>query len=510
LVGLVLAVSKFGYRWTLDENLKNQLLVFCDEEGVVAELESIIFQIIRTSETEKITKHINEDIMPDVIKMSPKIKEKMQDVENEEDEDEINPHWQDFFENSGVADKLQELGDLQLSGSDIYVSTFAQMKNYPFFRSNENWFMPFFQENPHISRLFDKKQSLFTLILNNPALCNSDKYSFALTLLQMPENELSSIEGAVKEEQVQMKEIMKDRKNIEARSESKSAANQYIQDLYRFYTLFPHHQDFESPLTEITQIIEFDIFNKIFKNNENITNIAGYYFVYNHYNQALKLYLKIFSAEEPDLDICRKIAYCYQKTERFAEALQFYTIADSEEKDNTWTLKRMAFCYRKSGDYLLAADCYKRATEILPDDLKLLFRQAMCYIDNEDFEKAMPLLFKIDYLNPKYPKIKSVLLWCAFCGGKTEQAAEISQKIISEEPDIQDFVLSGNVALVQNNKQSALDFYRKALALTTDIKTFIELVENDIEKMQNLGVQLSDIELVIETLLMGKLPKLDV
>jgi tetratricopeptide (TPR) repeat protein len=365
--------------------------------------------------------------------------------------------------------------------------------------------MPFNSENPYISRIFEKKNTLFPLIVGNPAMCNSDKYSFALTLLNMPEKELSAVESAIKEEQGHFKELMKEKKNLEAHSESKNASNQYIRDLYRFYTLYPRKQDFESPLLEIIKIINYDIFNKIFKNHSSIEKIANSYFAYNHYNQALKLYLKVFDMENPDIEICRKIAYCYQKTDKIQEALQYYTIADSSEKDNTWTLKRMAFCYRKSGDYLSAADCYKRALEIMPDDFQLLFRQAVCYIDSENYDKAMPLLFKIDYLNPKFPRIKSVQLWCAYCAGKMKQAAEISQKVIAAEPDIQDFIISGNIALVQKNRHKALEFYSSVLV--ADIEVLLETIKNETVRLLKFGVQMYDIELVIETLLMSKLPK---
>ncbi|MDR1542819.1 MAG: tetratricopeptide repeat protein [Prevotellaceae bacterium] len=512
LVGIALALTKYGYRWHFDEHLKNQFLAFCDKKNIMKELESIVFQIIRTSENEKINKRIVEDIIPEIGKLKQQFKEKygekpQKEKEKYDDDDDENPNWQEFFENSGVADKLHELGEMQMNGSDVNIGTFASMKGYPFFYYTENWFMPFSKDNPHFNAFFDKQGSIAALLLNNPAMCNSDKYSFALSLIYLPEKEKAAAKKGFEAQQSQLKEIIEEQKKLSSNPDSKLVANQYIQDLYRFYTLYPRAKEFENPLLEIFKIIHYDIFDKIFKKEETITKIASSFFAYNHYYQALKLYKKIFSTDEPNYEIARKIGYCYQKIDNFKLALQYYTIADSGGKDNTWTLKRMAFCYRQAGEPLLAANCYRRLLELMPENEKLLFREAQCYIEAGKYDDAMPLLFKIDYVNPNFPKIKSVLLWCAFCAGKIEQVAELSQRVLAESPDIQDFIISGGVALAQHKLQTALEYYHKAIALAADIKLFLDLLNADMERLKTLGVQQYDLDLVIETLLMSKVPK---
>lgn len=60
----------------------------------------------------------------------------------ETDENDRNPDWEQAFEQSGLGDKIREMNDLQLEGADVYMSTFAQLKGYPFFREPHNWFYP--------------------------------------------------------------------------------------------------------------------------------------------------------------------------------------------------------------------------------------------------------------------------------------------------------------------------------------------------------------------------------
>ncbi|MDE8697704.1 hypothetical protein PZH42_26930, partial [Bacteroides cellulosilyticus] len=61
----------------------------------------------------------------------------------ETDENDRNPDWDQAFEQTGLGDKIREMNDLQLEGADVYMSTFAQLKGYPFFREPLNWFYPF-------------------------------------------------------------------------------------------------------------------------------------------------------------------------------------------------------------------------------------------------------------------------------------------------------------------------------------------------------------------------------
>lgn len=48
--------------------------------------------------------------------------------ESDEENNDMNPDWEDAFEKSGLGDKLREMNELQLEGADVYMSTFAALK----------------------------------------------------------------------------------------------------------------------------------------------------------------------------------------------------------------------------------------------------------------------------------------------------------------------------------------------------------------------------------------------
>ena len=82
---------------------------------------------------------------------------------------------------------MQEFSELQMEGADVFMSTFSNMKDYRFFRSIHTWFLPYsescckeeFHKNPEML-------TLFSSIGKSQMLCNSDKYSLAFGLVQMP------------------------------------------------------------------------------------------------------------------------------------------------------------------------------------------------------------------------------------------------------------------------------------------------------------------------------------
>ena len=90
-----------------------------------------------------------------MMKISPSIYKKMKQDELMNDMNSLdkNPEWQEILEQSGIADKLKELNDLQLEGADVFMSTFSGLKSFPFFKEAANWFRPFNTEYTAFSNI---------------------------------------------------------------------------------------------------------------------------------------------------------------------------------------------------------------------------------------------------------------------------------------------------------------------------------------------------------------------
>lgn len=97
------------------------------------------------------------------------------------------------------------MNELQLEGADVYMSTFAALKNYPFFREVLNWFYPQ-QAIDYVLKAMkqagNQGGSLLDLILQSGFFSNSDKYSLFFTIHQLPQSQQDMMLSQLNEQQV--------------------------------------------------------------------------------------------------------------------------------------------------------------------------------------------------------------------------------------------------------------------------------------------------------------------
>jgi hypothetical protein len=184
LIGICFILAKYNPILPYFPSIRNRFVLLADDNFIIENLQNIIIQIIGTTETDQISKKLNEEIFPELMKLRPKMDENFM---NMDEWGEINPDWQDMIDESGVSDKIEELAEMEKNGADVYMSTFSMLKSFPFFNEFSNWFLPFDTEHSAIRSLFtNEDKSLFKSVLNSDIMCNSDRYSFTLSILQMP------------------------------------------------------------------------------------------------------------------------------------------------------------------------------------------------------------------------------------------------------------------------------------------------------------------------------------
>ena len=84
---------------------------------------------IKSRETDKITKKMNEEIIPEMLKMNPGLNKKMSDDLHSLDINDLdyNPEWVEYLNESGIANKLKEISELQLDVADVLTRTFSNL-----------------------------------------------------------------------------------------------------------------------------------------------------------------------------------------------------------------------------------------------------------------------------------------------------------------------------------------------------------------------------------------------
>ena len=504
LVGLCFVMAKYNRFLPFFPSIRNRLVLLADDHHVVENFQNIIIQIIATAETEKITKKMQEEILPEVMKISPMLKDKMDadTLLNSDEWGEENPEWQELLEQSGVSDKLKELSELQLEGADVYMSTFSLLKNFPFFSEFTNWFMPFDSQNSAINELFKSDdKTLLSAFVSNNIMCNSDKYSFCLSILQMPESQRGMLKQSFKMEAEQLDEMAKDEAILTPNLASKNISRLYIQDLFRFFKLNPQHGDFSDMFSFSLLMHRSYLFEILSANRDFELNIAEYYFSKNHYIQALELFEKIQYEITPTAALYQKVGYSYQMTSQFPKALDAYLKSDLIQTNDIWTVRKIALCYRIMGEFEKALEFYQQADYLKPNQLSVLMQIGHCYVESGKYKEALGVYFKLDATSDENVKVWRAISWCSFISGNIPQSEYYVKKLLENEPNAHDYLNAGHISWCQHKLEAAIEFYQKSLSLQQNSwELFLEAFNEDKSFLIANGIDAAEIPLLLDSI----------
>ena len=507
-VGLCFVLAKHNRFLPYFPSVRNRLVLLSDDNHVVDNFQNIFIQIISTAETDKISKKMQEEILPEVMKISPMLKDKMDPdtLLNSDEWGEENPEWQEMLEKSGVSDKLKELSELQMEGADVYMSTFSLLKNFSFFSLLSNWFLPFDAKHSSIAELFETgDNTLINAFVGNTLMCNSDKYSFCLSINQMPEHQRSNMKNSFKMESEQLSEMTNDEAILNPTQKIKNISKQYIQDLFRFFKLYSQHSDFSDMFKHSLSMHRTFLFDILSVNAEFKTNIAEYYFSKSHYNQALEVFEDIKLDSPQSAALFQKIGYMYQQISQFDKALEAYNKADIIQPNDIWTIRKMALCYKLTGNFAKALEFYQQADYLKPNQTSILMQIGHCMVELKRFKDALNIYFKLDAFDDDNVKVWRAITWCSFVAGNIQQADYYAKKILEKEPTLQDLLNAGHIAWCQHKVAEAIEFYRRNFELLHyNRELFLESFNDDKVYLIANGVDKDEIPLLLDALISAK------
>lgn len=508
ITGLALIFHTYRERISEYPTLYDALMLYDETDNIGGQLNRIYIQLLQSQETAKIDRKMREEIIPGVMKSATFIRHfKLNtDEENNEDND-LNPDWEKALEKYGVTDKLREINDLQIEGADVYMSTFSMLKNYPFFSKIENWFYPF---DCHHSALLEAnsaksidKERATELLFRTGYFCNSDKYSLALTMAHLSDEQYRILLDHLNAQSLEESEDGQQNEMIRRHAERpETVSNQYIHDLYRFFKLYPHHKEFHNPFNDCIALHEVPLLKELLCREDRLKSVADFLFHKKRHTEALNIYKQLAEFSQPDADIFQRIGFCLQNEKRYPEAVDAYIRADILKPDHVWTLRHLASCHRLMKDYQSALEYYRKVADIEPDNLTVLYYQGICLAEMNHPEEALQCFFKLDLLQEKNQRTWRAIAWCSFICGKFEQARRYYDKLIEYcTSEAMDYLNAGHVAWVSGETSQAAEYYRHAAAKCKNHDTFRKLFYRDKEELIRQGINEEDIPLMLDSTL---------
>lgn len=342
------------------------------------------------------------------------------------------------------------------------------------------------------------------MVALSPMLCDSDKYSFALSIGSLPEAQRKMMLSQLEAQSSHLAEIRLAAESTEPR-ERKTAAKMFIQNIYRFFRLFRRKGEFLDPFSSDLNLTAVRCINDAINDAETLGLVAEFYFKRHYWNEALAAFISLSALVPPSAQLFQKIGYCHQKLGETSSALRSYEQAELLNAENHWTLRRLAACHRMMGNIDNALSYYMRLARFYPDDVNLAMNLGHTFLEAGREKEAIEQYYKADYLDSKSSRAWRPLAWCLFKTSDFKGARRYYEKILSSGPIAEDYLNMGHLSLAESSLKEAVNFYNLFIDQAGGgVECFIEAFRADADTLGKVGVDKSLLPLVIDMMLYSR------
>ena len=292
--------------------------------------------------------------------------------------------------------------------------------------------MPFDSEHSAVSEFGGEGSPIAAMIAVAPCVCDSDKYSMALSLSMMPESQRSMMMTQLKNQQSEISEMLASVDRGNRPVSRKDEINNYVHSLYRFYHLFRRKGDFYNPFSHVANPVDIAALADGFNNEESLLSLGEFYFKIGLYDYARRIFMQIDDLSAPEAPRYQKLGFCCEKLGDLEAAASYYEQADLLDGSNLWNLKHLASVYRRLGQYASAISVTERLAKLQPEDLNIAVNLGRLYILAEEYSKAVNQLHKAEFISPDSIQPLRPLAWALFINRQFDEAQNYYDRIIAE------------------------------------------------------------------------------
>ncbi|MDD4820981.1 MAG: hypothetical protein PHI48_00270 [Bacteroidales bacterium] len=494
LCGIIILIQQQELLISLTPALISRISLLKDIPGFQQELFTVLIMLIRSFESESISKKLEEDIMGNLSNLQKKMDTKisLKDIIGDPNFLDKNPEWKENIDLSKIEKKINEINDLQQEGADMMLSAFSTLKSFPFFHETANWFLPFDTEHSVLSSIIKNNQegkiNFLKTLHQSVFICNSDKYSFCLNLNTLPKDAVSRIITNYRSDMDEMNKIEEEDRKSNRNGTDNYLAKEYIQDLYRFFKFHPRKDDFNNFFNHVLELHRSPLILDLISGTDSLNKIGAFYFNKNLFKEALEVFNLEINNGHDDPQLYQQKGFCLQELGDKEKALSAYLHAELLDGKNFWTLRKIAGCYRQLKMNDKAIEYAEKAGALKPDNLSIESLKAYCYLELKDYEEALRSFHKIDYLDNTSHKAWRPIAWCYFLIGKQSESLKYHEKILSNKPEVTDYLNAGHAYWIAGNVEKAVSYYVLGATLLTDIEEFLRLFDQDVPILREKGI----------------------
>jgi len=490
LTCLMLVVENYKKRIPHYPKLAQRLELMKDEPEIYKGFGLIYLLMLKAQDTQKVTRTIREEIIPEVMKNLDKLNH---GIEEPSEENDYNPDWGNM--SPELDEQLQKMNEMIMDGSDVYLSTFSMMKRHDFFKTTANWFLPYYTQHSLVHKAANGREdelAIVDLVVQSSGICDNDKYSMISVFPTIPKELQQSI--FQKFEAPENKEIILE--NLKHSKEGdnlfKLMARNYIQCLYRFFNLYPWHHEFYNIFAFPLKLCYNPYLEDFIHTEQTMREAAEYLFKSQRWYDAIELYYNIEQMDKCTASDYQKMGYCEQKNKNFESAIEYYEKANEMQPNNSWVLRHLATCHRLCENFEMALAYYRQADKLLPNNKNIIYQTGYCLLRTGSHEEALQKFFQLEMMEANSLKVWRAIGWCSFLMGKHEQSVKYYTKALEKAPILNDHLNLGHNYLVMGELPNAIGHYKEALkihlAKEGSFYSFLDLFDEDMPVLSKRGV----------------------
>lgn len=491
LVGWVMGRSfTFSRVFPEEKMLVDEML---EDPKTQQELTELQIQMIYCINTESDNEKIHSEIMPELMRNNHLriTRDGIEEVEEDPLEDILHPEAEDERMEK-MEETFRKMLDMHKQGSDIYYSGFSQMKRFPFFQRVSNWFMPFSYDHPEVKKSIEgqRYEAFLKRLLLSGSFCSSDKYSFVFAYKNVFERLPQSMLDLMAHDEVSLDEL------IEAKDDEPAFVRRtYLQDMYRFFRLFPHAGQFDHPFLkdhELGHVLFFA--SPLFQNTpqeRHFNKVTALLIRQKQYDEALRLLQRYSDASKDYQYYMMKVSALQHsraaRTDILPDIQHCYEQVLLLKPDDERALQGYARTLFAQNKFEEAATTYDRLMLINPEKKSLELNKMVCLTKLGRYEEALKTLYRLNYEAPDDDNTTRVLAWTLTGVGKYEQALPLYDKLVAKESSIADDQLNQGYCLwFAGNIDAAINSFRRYLGESEESADSI--IENERALIEEKGI----------------------
>lgn len=467
LVGWAFCLPEREY--VLYPSVSQQIQLMTQDDQIRMELIELQKQVFYCLNAEKDNQELQREVIPTLIQNNQLNITRFGITEKEEDalQDILHPEAADEAMED-VEKSIKRMMEMEKAGSDIYFGGFSKMKRFPFFNTLSNWFCPFFSEHPSLNHLHQKTQgnSFVDNILSGGIFCDSDKYSLCFAMVDIIDRLPANIKEMLGSTEMLGPAISDERKNSSA-----YIRRMYLQDLYRFFKLYPRRQELCDPFTSRHQghshapafmicstLLPADLMS------DGRLDVALFLYGLHRYTEASMLLTLLEGVDEKNAEFYLLRAMLEIEHEHYEQAKESFRQVLRLSPENKRAMRGLARLCLLTDENEQAEKCYQWLTEHEPNKKSHAVNYAISLLKRGKAQQAVDRMFQLYYDYPDDLQVKRVLAWSLLFHNRLDDALKYYQQLLDSDSQIADDSLNmGYVYWLKGQIKEAVDFFHAYL-----------------------------------------------